>query len=442
MNILPQGPAGIGEILGQALSDVAGQFAQHKSTVKALKGLGFSDTQARAYSHLGPQAQQQALHAKHQQEAQEREASMTQQLLNRGAGGVQPAMNASAQGQPQSAPYQGIPKPQLPHEQQQAAIQQATSIAQNPNFRKLNEQQQQAQALQQQQLAKGTAAPQGGPLTGEQQAILQAQAQEAQKEPTPKERLEDVMARRRALVSAPISPTQKKEVHKILQDEEDNIREEIKETRENQDKIDKETAESYQKIKDKYKAAKESTNRINRILELQRAGNLPPKYLVEIEHGLDGAPFGIGKLWSALIRSTYHPDAEELDKLSKDYLKGAKAFFGSRMTEQEAFAILQTVPSLMQTPVGRQRVARNMRIMDDIAKLEYQTARQVIAENGGRRPRDFEEQIEDRTKAQVDELYEKFRTGWYPEEFKTPGTPRQVKPVSRKKEYLIKGIRL
>ena len=271
---------------------------------------------------------------------------------------------------------------------------------------------------------------------------MQAQAQEAQKEPTPKERLEDVMARRRALVSAPISPTQKKEVHKILQDEEDNIREEIKETRENQDKIDKETAESYQKIKDKYKAAKESTNRINRILELQRAGNLPPKYLVEIEHGLDGAPFGIGKLWSALIRSTYHPDAEELDKLSKDYLKGAKAFFGSRMTEQEAFAILQTVPSLMQTPVGRQRVARNMRIMDDIAKLEYQTARQVIAENGGRRPRDFEEQIEDRTKAQVDELYEKFRTGWYPEEFKTPGTPRQVKPISRKKEYLIKGIRL
>jgi hypothetical protein len=438
MNILPQGPAGIGEIIGQALSDVAGQFTQHKSTVKALKGLGFSDAQARAYSHLGPQAQQQAIHAQQQQQAQEREANVTQMLLNKGIGGMQPSINASAQAQPQSTPYQGIPKPQLPHEQQQAAIQQATSIAQNPNFRKLNEQQQQAQALQNQQLMQKPAAAQP---TGEQQAILQAQAQEAQKEPPFKSRLEDVATRRRALVSAPISPTQKREVHKILKDEEDAIREEIKEAREenrenkkedrkDQREANKETLETYTKTVDSYRSAKDSNATLDRMEKLIGQGLPHPLTQSAVKFLKDGIKLGkFGSILSLDVTSFLGGNAEEFNKLSNGFLRHGKEIFGSRMTDFDVDTFLQMVPSLLQTNEGKQRIINNMRALNDASVLRYDAMKEIIKENGNKRPPHLDMLIEDRIGDQLDALYAKFAAGYGPQT--APGTNSLIGDVAR-----------
>jgi chemotaxis protein histidine kinase CheA len=422
MNIIPRGPS-IGELLGQGLSDIATHFADRYSSTKALKGLGFSDAQAKAYAHLGPQIQQQAVQAKLQEQQQQASNAAINQILGAGLGQTQPYQQQAqfqAQPQVQQQPQSMAQQIQLPHERQQAAIQQATSIAQNPAFRKLQEQQQGAQALQQQQLMKQLAPQVQRQPTGEQQAILQAQAQEAQRaEPTLKQQIEQVRNQKRALAVANLPVNQAIALHQQLENKEKELRREAREERKEaleerklsaveQRYVDKETLPVYKEINDKAKASKDSNIRLGRMEHLINRGQLSNTAFYNGIKALGKIP-GIGGYIESIAESFLSPDTQEFEKLSTDFIKDAKQFFGNRITQQEVAMFLKTVPNLSQTNAGKHRVIRNMRIFNEAAGLRKKIMDEIIRDNNGKRPANLESLIEERAEPQLNALAEQFK---------------------------------
>jgi chemotaxis protein histidine kinase CheA len=422
MNIIPRGPS-IGELLGQGLSDIATHFADRYSSTKALKGLGFSDAQAKAYAHLGPQIQQQAVQAKLQEQQQQASNAAINQILGAGLGQTQPYQPQTqfqAQPQVQQQPQSMAQQIQLPHERQQAAIQQATSIAQNPAFRKLQEQQQSAQALQQQQLMKQLAPQAQRQPTGEQQAILQAQAQQAQRaEPTLKQQIEQVRNQKRALAAANLPVNQAIALHQQLENKEKELRREAREERKEaleerklsaveQRYVDKETLPVYKEINDKAKASKDSNIRLGRMEHLINRGQLSNTAFYNGVKALGKIP-GIGGYIESIAESFLSPDTQEFEKLSTDFIKDAKQFFGNRITQQEVAMFLKTVPNLSQTNAGKHRVIRNMRIFNEAAGLRKKIMDEIIRDNNGKRPADLESLIEERAEPQLNALAEQFK---------------------------------
>lgn len=424
MNIIPRGPS-VGELLGQGLSDVATHFADRHISTKALRGLGFSDAQAKAYAHLGPQIQQQAVQAKLQEQQQQASNAAISQILGTGLGGsqgIQQYQQPQIQAQPQmqqQAPMQ-LQGRQLPYEQQQAAIQQATSIAQNPAFRKLNEQQQGAQALQQQQLMKQLAPQAQRQPTGEQQAILQAQTQQAQQsEPTIKQQIEQVRNQKRALAAANLPANQAIALHQQLESKEKELRREAREERKEnleerklsaveQRAVDKETLPVYKEINDKAKASKDSDIRLGRMEHLINRGQISNTTFYNGIKALGKIP-GIGGYIESIAESFLSPDTQEFEKLSTDFIKDAKQFFGNRITQQEVAMFLKTVPNLSQTNAGKHRVIRNMRIFNEAAGLRKKIMDEIIRDNNGKRPADLESLIEQRAEPQLNALAQQFK---------------------------------
>ena len=410
MFVIPQQPS-IGELLGQGLADVAGYWAGIRSTEKALRGLNFSPAEAKAYAHLGPQVQQQAIQGRQHQQQQKASNAAISQILGTGLGaGPQAALQQYEQQpmQPQPQRPQMTMQPMNNAAPQEAAVQQATSIAQNPAFRKLQEQQQQAQALQNKQLTQG-AAPAVRQATAEQQAILQSQAP---KEPTIKEQIEQVRNQKRALTAANLPVNQTIALHQQLENKEKELRkearEERKEERVDQRLVDRETAPVYHEVNKAAKAAKDSNIRLGRMEQLIKGGKISNTGFYNGIKALSSLP-GIGGLFESIAESFKHPDAQEFEKLSTDFVKDAKQFFGNRVTQQEVQLFLKTVPTLSQTNLGKQRVIRNMRIFNEAAQLRKNTMDEIIKTNGGKRPADLESLIESRVEPELDRLAAEFK---------------------------------
>lgn len=101
-------------------------------------------------------------------------------------------------------------------------------------------------------------------------------------------------------------------------------------------------------------------------------------------------------------------NTEEFEKLSNEFIKGAKVLFGNRITNDELKAYLAIIPTLAQTDHGKLQIIKNMEVANKIAKIKYDAMRRIIHENGNRRPADLLFQIDDRTKSEVDKLTQQF----------------------------------
>jgi len=171
---------------------------------------------------------------------------------------------------------------------------------------------------------------------------------------------------------------------------------------------DKETAPAYKEIEDLAKAASDSDMRLGRMEELNEGGGLNSTAFESVLRTAEGIlPFGMHLDLTAL-RSA---DSQEFNKLSTDFLKDAKKFFGSRVTDSEIKLFLKTVPQLSNSPEGRRRVIQNLRLFNEAAKIRATIADNVIEENGGDRPYNFKSLIERRAKKQLDDIAETFRLG-------------------------------
>ncbi len=171
---------------------------------------------------------------------------------------------------------------------------------------------------------------------------------------------------------------------------------------------DKETAPVYEDITGKAKVANDSDLRLSRIEELTENGEISsPIFETALNILEEGLPWGMRLNLNAL-RSA---DSIELGKLSKDFLKDAKQFFGARVTEGEIRLFLQTIPDLSQTKEGRLRIINNMRMFNELARSRADVMNNIIEENGGERPRGLSSMIEVRMKPKVDDVAKRFKHG-------------------------------
>jgi len=203
----------------------------------------------------------------------------------------------------------------------------------------------------------------------------------------------------------------------------------------------KETKKYIDSLKDKEKAAHESDLRLGRMEKLIEKGNLPNanlwSFLTKIEEAGPLATGGVGAILGSVIPGlgtavgagvgglvgtlssplagaakswikSGSPDVEEFEKLSTDFVKNAKQYFGPRITDADLRIFMQTIPTLMQTDAGKKKVIDNLRSLNELAAIEAKAARSIVRENGGIPPIDIEQQVKDKISKKIDKLAKEF----------------------------------
>jgi len=274
------------------------------------------------------------------------------------------------------------------------------------------------QPMQQQGPASGLAALGGAPQQpGQQQAEQQFQSPQQQMSPDRAKLIQDIFT----------SPQEKREREKLeLAKRQTNL---------------KETKKYVETLKDQEKASKESDLRLKRMETLINKGNLPNanlwSFLSKIEDLGPLATGGAGALLGSVVPGvgtavgaaaggvlgalsgplagaaksfikTGSPDIEEFEKLSADFVKNAKQYFGSRLTDADLRVFMQTLPTLMQTDAGKKKVIENLRSLNELSEIEAKAARSIIKENGGIPPLDIEQQVKDKISDKIDKVAARF----------------------------------
>lgn len=173
-----------------------------------------------------------------------------------------------------------------------------------------------------------------------------------------------------------------------------------------QKESDKETLPYYKDISHKARASTNNSKKLNKIESLAVSGNLGSpvanSLINTISKGVWGHGIDINFLKTA--------DAQELEKLSNDFVKDAKEIFGSRLTDADLAAFFKTLPNLSQSREGMVRVIRNLRIANAADELRKEAADRIIEQNNGRRPRNLETLVENEISPHLDELADQFKT--------------------------------
>lgn len=162
-------------------------------------------------------------------------------------------------------------------------------------------------------------------------------------------------------------------------------------------RIEKENRPFYEKINREFVRANKDDQRLLKMEELIKEGNLP-------------AGFAYSILKKLGLQGVLHPQAEEFEKLSQDFLKNAKDVFGSRITNMDIDYYLKTIPNLAQTDAGKMRVINNLKIMNEGDRIRKKAADDIIAQNNGKIPEYFESLVEKKAAPELDQLANRFIT--------------------------------
>lgn len=157
--------------------------------------------------------------------------------------------------------------------------------------------------------------------------------------------------------------------------------------------IRKETQKYVEKILDSYQGSKTSEVILSQMDNLSSKGDLTSPLMNNLLGKL-GLPLGV----------LNNPDSEEFDKLSNNLTRDIQKFYGARILASEFNNFLRQIPTLQNSPEGRKRVIENLQKMLLPAKFEYQTYKDILKENAGKRPPNIREQIMER----MDPLLEKW----------------------------------
>lgn len=103
-----------------------------------------------------------------------------------------------------------------------------------------------------------------------------------------------------------------------------------------------------------------------------------------------------------------NPTNEEFEKLSLDLTKNITQVYGNRILKTEFDNFLRTIPTLLNSKEGRQRIINNLRLMNEGAKIKYEAYKQLRKEGD---TRNLQEKIIERTGPRLDELSMQFQSG-------------------------------
>jgi len=155
--------------------------------------------------------------------------------------------------------------------------------------------------------------------------------------------------------------------------------------------------------REKYKDSKGALNALSRMESYNNSNRLSnPLWASAIK--VVGAK-GYGPDLSSLLT----PESQDYEKTATGFLKYAKQYFGSRMTEGELNTYLKTIPTLTNSKAGRKILIESSKDLVQADQIFYKAMEGVIAENGGRIPENIQQLAEQRAAPQLDKIYEKFR---------------------------------
>lgn len=180
-----------------------------------------------------------------------------------------------------------------------------------------------------------------------------------------------------------------------------------KRAHEEQKLINKEVYPFIKDVQQKSKGAKENDLRLNRMEKLIESGKLNNPTFASLLKTLKHGIWGLGIDLTHLLE----PESQEFEKLSNDFIKNAKDVFGGRLTDQDLKAFLATVPTLSQTNQGKKAVIHNLKLFNKAAELREVAARKLLTKYGNRPPLDFEAQVEDLIKPELDNISQSFEKG-------------------------------
>ena len=107
-----------------------------------------------------------------------------------------------------------------------------------------------------------------------------------------------------------------------------------------------------------------------------------------------------------------NPQSEEYEKLVADMTKSARDYYGARITNFELDAFLKTLPSLLNSKEGRQRIINNLRILKEPQALRHAAFKDIMKEwkDAGNKgvPFDLREQIDARIEPRLNDLASQF----------------------------------
>ena len=170
----------------------------------------------------------------------------------------------------------------------------------------------------------------------------------------------------------------------------------------------------YSELLTKGKNRKEGMDRLNKMEKLVDKGGLPIatfynlyKNLEESSGHLSSIINPVGTLLRSIQRQT-SPNTEMFEKLSNQFIKGAKDIFGSRITDNDLKAYMAQIPTLGNTDEGKRAIIKDMQSAYEAEDLMQWYAKRIIKENGGKIPNDLQAQVEERTGPELDRLAAKF----------------------------------
>lgn len=168
----------------------------------------------------------------------------------------------------------------------------------------------------------------------------------------------------------------------------------------------KETKEYIDQVIDRAKSSKESTLILNRMEELNNTGKVMGSTTANLLSIIGGEKVGekAQKLFS-------NKETQEFVKLSKQFIRGAKAMFGARPTQFDIQALLDTVPNLAQSEEGRREIIRDCKALNGLVDLEQKTMSDIIAKNGGVAPLNLKRRTFEEMAPAVAEIDKQFAKG-------------------------------
>lgn len=143
-------------------------------------------------------------------------------------------------------------------------------------------------------------------------------------------------------------------------------------------------------------ATDQMDQKLDRISELK---DVPTPLLYETMQAL-GIPTAI-----------FSAEGEELEKLSNDLTKNIQQFYGSRILQSEFQNFLKSIPTLKNSEQGRERIIDNMKMFNNLKRLEYNTARGLELDYEAKNkplPPSFQRIVQDKMKPEA----EKFAQEW------------------------------
>lgn len=174
----------------------------------------------------------------------------------------------------------------------------------------------------------------------------------------------------------------------------------------------KEAVQKRKDVAESYKETKEYRTGVNNAYKayvedkmmLDRMGQLNKKDLA--------SPFQakVGQLLGVPISILSNPESEEFDKLTAAMTRNIRQYYGARITNLEMSTFLRSIPSLLNSTEGRERVMKGLQIVNKPKQLEYEALKEIRKKSGGKSlPFDLQEQVTEKLEPKLNELADQFK---------------------------------